>query len=701
MRAPCYTECIIGMTRLVGTLIFLLCLGGCGKVEHDGLQQAAPTGAPQTGLSPSGFQTDELDRSIRPQDDFFEYVNGQWLSATDIPPQWSSYGTSHLVFERTESQVRQIVEEASSVSDPSPAQRQVGALFSSFMDEAAIDAKGFKPYSDVAEALGTAETHQDVLQLFARYLKLAINNPIVYFDESDADDPERLLIYFWQGGIGLPDREYYLSDDQQMHEIRTAYLEHATRMLELVDTPEPEQLAQRIIAVERSIAEHQWTSVQNRDRERIYRNKFNIASAREKYPGLDWKLYLDETGFLAGGLNEFVIAQDEYFLGLADLLSTISVSDWNAYMKFRLLKHLAPYLEADIVAENFHFQGTILRGQTEQRPRWKRGISLINTMIGEVLGQEYVKRHFPESYKSRVRDMVENLRTAFSQSIDNLDWMTGETKAAAQAKLAAFTPKLGYPDVWRDYSDLHLSADDLVDNIIRAADFEHQRIVGKLAEPVDRTEWGMSPQTVNAYYRPTSNEIVFPAAILQPPIFDPWADESFNYGAIGAVIGHEFSHGFDDQGRKFDGDGRLRDWWTQTDAEEYLSRSAKLVEQYNAFQPLPDINVNGQLTLGENIGDLAGVIMAHRAYHLSLDGAEAPIIDGLTGDQRFFIGYARNWRSKTRDERARELLLRDNHSPARYRVIGVLPNVPAFYAAFGVKEGDGMYLPEAERVKIW
>ena len=396
-----------------------------------------------------------------------------------------------------------------------------------------------------------------------------------------------------------------------------------------------------------------------------------------------------------------MIAQTDYFETLGSLLRETPMGDWRTYLRFKLLKAYAPYLNAAIVAADFDFQRRILRGQQAMKPRWKRGIRLLNRALGEALGKQYVALHFPPESKTRVEGIVEDLRSAFDQAIDELDWMSPATKDAAREKLAKFNYKIGYPDKWRDYSGLEIRRGDLVGNVQRAHAFEHNRQVAKLGKPVDRSEWGMTPQTVNAYYRATANEVVFPAAILQAPFFNPGADDAVNYGAIGAVIGHEFSHGFDDQGRKFDGDGRLRDWWTKADAAEYEARAGGLVAQYAAFSPLPDTAINGELTLGENIADLAGLTVAYRAHEISRAGQPAPVIAGFTAEQRLFIGYARSWRSRYRDELLREILLSDPHSPARYRVIGALQNVPAFYRAFEVTEASGMYLPPDRRVSIW
>ncbi|HHQ14231.1 MAG TPA: M13 family peptidase, partial [Chromatiales bacterium] len=543
------------------------------------------------------------------------------------------------------------------------------------------------------------ENLDDLTDYFGHALAIGVQTPVNFFVDADAADPTRNLAYLWQDGLGLPDRDYYLSDHEQLVETRKKYQAHVGRLLNLAGWADDDDAAGTVIGLERKLADIHWSRERNRDRATIYTNKFTEELARALTPDFDWARFLDAAGF--GKLDQFVIAQTDYFQALATLLHETPLDDWKTYLRFKLLKAYAPYLNQDFVEEDFDFQGRILRGQQQLRPRWKRGVRLINTALGEMVGKHYVQRHFPPESRQRVQQLVENLRQAFAQSINSLDWMAPETKAQARKKLASFTSKIGYPDKWRNYDALEIRADDLVGNVMRSRAFEHAHEASKLHKPVDRSEWGMTPQTVNAYYRATMNEIVFPAAILQPPFFDPAADDAVNYGAIGSVIGHEFSHGFDDQGRKFDGEGRLRDWWTEKDTAEYERRAQVLVAQYEKYEPVPGIHINGQVTLGENIADLAGMVMAHRAYQLSLDGRPSPVIDGYTGEQRLFIGYALGWRTKYRQERLREMLLSDPHSPARYRVNGVLRNLPEFYSAFDVKPGDPMYLPPEQRAKIW
>ena len=648
-----------------------------------------------------GFDPEDFDASVRPQDDFYAYINGRWLSATEIPAEWSSYGVTQVLYEETERQLRKLIEEAVDREPKSEGSeiQKVGDLYASFMNEPLAETLGIEPLEAEFDRISKIRSHADVMQYMGHALAIGIQVPINFYIDANAADPGQNLAYIWQDGLGLPDRDYYLSDSENLAEVRQKYATHIENMFVLAGWPDGTSAARQISRLEERIAREHWSRVQNRDRERIYTNKFDIESADVLSPKFDWASFLEIGGF--GTPNEFVIAQTDYFSQLGAIIHDTPVTEWQTYFRFKALKSFAPYLNARIIQEDFDFQRRVLRGQQEIRPRWKRGVRIVNGGLGEALGRTYVERHFPPDSKKRLDTLIENLRLAFRQSIDELDWMSAQTRKAALTKLEKFTSKIGFPEKWRDYTALDIKDDDLVGNVQRFRKFEHDRQVGKLEKPVDRTEWGMTPQTINAYYRATMNEIVFPAAILQPPFFDPEADDATNYGAIGAIIGHEFSHGFDDQGRKFDGDGRLMDWWTESDAAEYETRSAGLVAQYDEYEPLPGQNINGELTLGENIADLAGLIMAYRAWRILQSGSDAPAMERFSGDQRFFIGYAQSWRAKQRPEYLTEMLLSDPHSPSRYRVIGALRNMPEFYAAFDVAEGDAMYLPDNERVKIW
>ena len=666
------------------TIAAALTLLSCATPPQDG---------PSMGVDPA-----ELSKTIRPQDDFFGYVNQNWIDENPIPQEYSSYGVSLQLFERTEEQVKTLIEAASQNAGSPDAQR-IGDLYNAFMDEQAIEAAGLDGLAPALAAIEAVDSYEALWRLFGELQSTPVNNPVVFYTDADAADPDTVRLYMWQSGLGLPDRDYYLENSDKLVQARADYAEHIAKLFALAEWEDGALLAPLILALETRIAEQHWTNVRNRDRQRIYTNKFTIEEANALSEGLDWAEFLDAANIPAQDL--VILAQDSYFKALPHLMRMHSIDAWKAYLKLHTLKAYAPYLSQDFVEENFDFQGRRLRGQEALRDRWKRGISFVNRSAGELLGKVYVEKYFPESSKAKISELVENLRAAFADSIQTLAWMSPSTKEEALTKLAAFTAKLGYPDEWRDYGGLETTPDSLIANVMAANRFNYDHEIAKLSAPTDRSEWGMSPQTVNAYYRPTFNEIVFPAAILQPPFFDPNADDALNYGAIGAIIGHEFSHGFDDQGRKFDGTGRLRDWWQPEDAEAYEGIADRLVGQYNAFQPLPDTSINGRLTLGENIADLAGLTVAHKAYRASLGSEPAPVINGFSGDQRFFLGYALSWRGHMREQRLREILLTDPHSPGRYRVQGVVRNMPAFHEAFDVQDGDGMYLPPEQRVRVW
>jgi putative endopeptidase len=515
---------------------------------------------------------------------------------------------------------------------------------------------------------------------------------------SDFKQSDRSLVYLEQGGISLPDESYYREDKFQP--IRDQFADHVAKMLELAGIPDAKQAATRVMAVETALARNHWDRVKSRDRTLTY-NKMDTKALAKLSPEVDWDAYFTELG--AKGINEVIVRQPDFLTAMSKELDSVALADWKLWLKWQVVHDAAPLLSKPLVDENFAFFGRVLTGAPENRPRWKRGVAIVETTIGEAVGKLYVARHFPPEAKARMQELVANLIAAYHDDISSLDWMSPETRKHALEKLAKFTPKIGYPDKWRDYSSLTTDRNDLVGNIRRASEFETARELAKLGKPVDRSEWRMTPQTINAYYNPTMNEIVFPAAILQPPTFDMAADDAVNYGAIGAIIGHEIGHGFDDQGSKFDGDGNMVNWWTKQDRTEFDKRAKMLIDQYSGFAPaqLPGQKVNGALTVGENIGDLGGLSIAFKAFRRSLGGRESPVIDGLTGDQRFFIGYAQAWRTKARDAEVARRLATDPHSPPEFRCNGVVRNLPEFYAAFGVKEGDKLWLPPERRVRIW
>ncbi|HYE95083.1 MAG TPA: M13 family metallopeptidase [Rubricoccaceae bacterium] len=642
-----------------------------------------------------GIDTTAFDRSVRPQDDFFRFVNGGWLARTEIPADRSRYGAFDMLAEQSQMNVRAILEEAARggfADDPDGA--RIGAYFTAYIDSARADALGARPIAEDLARVEQIRSHDDLPAYFAHVHRAFGTSPFNASVGQDARNATQYALYASQGGLGLPDRSYYLEEGFATQ--RAAYQAYITQLHDLAGLPSA-GVADAVLAFETALAQVQWTRVQNRDREATY-NKVAVADFAAQHPHLGFGPFLAALG---ADVDSVIVRQPSYFRALDSLVAATPIDTWKQYFRTRVLDSAATFLSNDFVQAHFQFRGRTLSGQQALSPRWKRAVNSTNGALGEAVGRLYVGRHFRPEAKARMDELIANLREAFRRSIEELDWMSEETKAQALLKLEKFTPKVGYPERWRDYSALAARPDDLVGNVRRAMAFGFNYNLNKLGRPVDRLEWGMTPQTVNAYYSSTMNEIVFPAAILQPPFFNVAADDATNYGAIGAVIGHEFSHGFDDQGRKSDGDGNMRDWWTEADAAEYTRRASAIVEQYGGYQPLPDTPINGELTLGENIGDLAGLAMAYRAYRLSLNGQEPPVINGFTGDQRFFMGWAQVWRTKHREEFLRQLLRTDTHSPGEYRTNGIVQHLDAFHAAFGTQEGDGMWRAPEERIRIW
>ncbi|RUL88688.1 M13 family metallopeptidase [Tautonia sociabilis] len=663
--------------------------------------RAEPPADPETTSDSlrSGIDLSHADPSVRPQDDLFRHVNGSWLDTAEIPADRAVDGSFYTLRDEAEAHLRAIIERAASAdAEPGSEAQKVGDLFASFMDEQRIEALGLDPIRDELAMVDAIGSKDDFIRALGELGRLGVDGLFGGYVDTDAKQSDRYALNLFQGGLGLPDESYYR--DETFAKVRDAYVDHIARMFELAGIAEPRAKAEQVMELETTLSRHHWDRVRSRDATLTY-NKKDLDALAELSPGFDWPRFFDSYG--AGGVTEVIVAQPSYFEAMAGLLDEIPLDRWKTWLSWNVLSRFAPYLSAPFVAEDFSFYGTVLTGAEENRPRWKRGVQAVEVALGEAVGKLYVEEHFPPEAKARMRELVANLIEAYRQGISGLDWMGEETKRKALEKLATFNPKIGYPDSWRDYSALEIRPDDLVGNMQRATAFEVDRNLAKLGSPVDRGEWFMTPQTVNAYYNPGMNEIVFPAAILRPPFFNMEADDAVNYGAIGAVIGHEIGHGFDDQGSKYDGAGNMNNWWTDADREEFEARAEKLIEQYNGFSPaqLPDQHVNGALTIGENIGDLGGLTIAHRAYRLSLGGEEPPVIDGLTGDQRFFMGWAQVWRTKYRDAELSRRLATDPHSPAEFRCNGVLRNMPEFHEAFGVKEGDALYLPPEERVKIW
>jgi len=658
-------------------------------------EPAAPAKASESGLEPATF-----DRGVRPQDDLFRHVNGVWLTKTEIPADKATYGAFDILFDKAQADLKAIVEEAAkSPNRPAGSDAQkIGDFYESFMNEARAEQLGITPLEAELDAIDAIKTKTDLARHFAHFFKLNLINPIVGYVDGDAQQPSNDILYVFQGGLGLPDRDYYIKNDDKLKEYREKYVGFVGNILGLAGDANAGKSAREIFVLETRLARAHWTNVENRDAVKTY-NKVQVADLTKQFPGFDWDTWTKELG--VSSVPALVVNQPSYLKALASTVNELPVDAWKPYLKASLLNGFAPYLNKSLVDAEFGFYNTTLRGVKEQQPRWKRGVNAVNGNLGEMLGKLYVERHFTPEAKARMEALVANLREAYRVGIDRLEWMGPETKKQAQEKLAKFTPKIGYPNKWRDYSKLEIKKDDLVGNMMRAFEHENNYQLGKAGKPIDPEQWGMTPQTINAYYNPVRNEIVFPAAILQPPFFNLEADDAVNYGGIGAVIGHEMGHGFDDQGRQFDATGALRDWWTKTDAAEYEKRAKVLVEQFNEFEPLPGLHVNGALTLGENIADLTGLVISRQAYLLSLKGKEAPSIDGLTADERFYMGWAQSWKEKERDESLRQQVLTNVHSPAMYRANGPIRNIPEFYAAFGVKEGDKLFLPPDRRVKIW
>ncbi len=648
----------------------------------------------------SGIELANMDTTVRPQDDFFRYVNGNWLATTEIPADRNNTGVFMDLRDKAREDVRTIIEEVASETDLEPGsdEQKVADLYNSFMETERVEALGLSPLD---AQLAEIDAIADKDELSAYFATLAVGGgggPFSPYVTVDAKNSARYAAHFWQSGLGLPDRDYYFRDDERSVELRDEYVAHIEKMFALADFNDPTGSAAMLMALETELAGFQWTTVENRDSEARY-NLFAVDDLGVLGQGLNWQVFLEAAGL--GGEKDIIINQPSYVEGFNQVFRKTSLDDWKTFLRWNLLNNYANYLNSEIDDQNFDFYGRILEGQEEQRPRWKRGVDVVNGSLGEVVGKVYVARFFPPEAKARMVALVDNLRAAYAEAIAELEWMSPETRAASLVKLEKFTSKVGYPDRWEDYSGLEIVDGDLVGNMMRANQFHWNLDASKLGGPIREWEWVMTPQTVNAGYMPTMNEITFPAGILQPPFFNLAADDAVNYGAIGVVIGHEMGHGFDDQGSRYDGDGNLNNWWTEQDLEEFKKRTGSLVDQFAEFEVFDDLNVNGELTLGENIGDLSGLTIAYRAYQISLDGKEAPVMDGFTGDQRFFLGIGQAWKFKATDEAMRNRVQTDPHSPPEFRVNGPLPNMPEFIAAFDVQETDGMYLPPEQRVKIW
>ena len=688
------------------SLCSTLIAGLFAVASHAGAHEAPAT--PNT-VSPSaaaaaaasGIDVAAMDTGVRAQDDFFRYTQGKWLKDVDIPSDRSSWSAFSIAQERVEQQVSAIIGEAASQKNAkagSEAQK-MGDFYTSYVDEKRRNELGLAPLKAERARIDALKDKRELAALMARFDRIDVGGPLGMGVGQDNKDSTRYIMGISQSGLGMPNRDYYLQDEARLKDIRTKYQAHIGKMLALAGHQDADAKAGQIVALETEIARSQWSAVENRDPVKRY-NKHTLAQLRTLAPGIDWDAYLKGVG-AAGKVDAVIVSQPSYVAALDKLIAATPLDTWKSYFEFRLLSAYAPYLSQPFVDEGFAFRGGVLGGATVNRPVEKRAIAEINRNLSEVVGKAYVAQHFPPERKQQVLDMAKNFITAFGEGIDQLEWMSPETRKQAHTKLSKINVKIGYPDKWRDYSSLKIVRGDLVGNVMRSREFGHDYMMNRLGKPVDRSVWSMSPQTVNAYYSPTLNEVVFPAARLQYPLYDANAEPAVNYGSVGISIGHEISHAFDDKGSQYDGDGNLRNWWTEEDAKQFAARGKVLVSQYAGYSPLPGYHLNGELTLGENIADNAGAIMASRAYQIYLKGKPGPVIDGFTAEQRIFMGLSQARKGKARDAALISQVKSDPHSPSEFRVNGSLRNHPGFYEAFDVKPGDKMYLEPKDRVIFW
>ncbi|HKY90622.1 MAG TPA: M13-type metalloendopeptidase [Nevskiaceae bacterium] len=688
------------MTRLLPVLAGALLVTACGK-SHKSPPTEPPAAAPaaveevSSGIDPANFDT-----SVRPQDDLYRAINGKWLANTPIPADRSNYGAFIELEEQAAQQVRAILEELAGRKDAvgGSNQERISRLYAGFMDEKQIETLGLTPLEPELSQIDAVKDRKDVLAALAELQRKGVTAPLLALVHQDAKNPGETIGDLRQGGLSLPNRDFYLEDDAKFVDLRQKLAKHIATMYRMAGWDGGEAAAQTILELETKLAKAQWDKVALRDPAKTY-NAFEQAKLPELSSKIDWTPYLEDIGF--DELKVVLVGQPSYVKAFGDLLASEPIETWKTYLRWRVLHGRAGLLPKAFVDEDFAFFGKTLNGIAEIEPRWKRGVGLVEAALGEAVGELYVARHFPAENKARMEALVQNLIRAYGTGIDQLEWMSPETKKAAREKLSKFTYKIAYPKIWRDYSTLAIQQGDLVGNTRRAAEFEYQRELNKLGKPIDRDEWVMTPQTVNAYYNPELNEIVFPAGILQPPFFNSAADDAANYGAIGAVIGHEVTHGFDDQGSQYDGDGRLRVWWTPDDLAKFKALAERLAAQYGAYEPVKGHRLNGHFTLGENIADLGGLTISHAAWKLSLNGAEPKVIDGLTGEQRFFMGWAQAWRRNYREENLINRVKTDPHSPSEFRCNGVVVNMPEFAQAFGLQPTDKLYKKPEDRIKIW
>lgn len=674
-------------TRLFSLGLGVALLQACGSKDQT------------TTAMQSGIILENMDTLTRPGDNFDFYVNGAWLKKYQIPSDRSSYGVSEILDDQAQENVRKIIEDAAKANAKSGTNEQkIGDLFSSFMDWETRNKIGIAPLKPVLSEIDALQNHRDLYAFFGKANTIGLDQVVGLAVMEDLKNPNINTLYLWQSGLTLPEREYYFPNDEVGRTILTKYQAFIEQLFAITAAGDPAKSAKAIIDLETRIAKIHFTKEETRDIQKMY-NPYQRTDLTQLMPTFGWDAYLTASGIKDH--KEFIVGQPQYFKDLGQLIENTPLDTWKAYLKWKHIQNSTTSLTKEMDLAQFEFFSKTLYGVKEQREMWRRGVSLVNGSLGEVVGKVYVDRHFSADSKKRMEVLVDNLLKAYEISIKELDWMSEDTKKQALEKLSKFTSKIGFPDKWKEYAKLEIKPGDLYGNLARKTAFEYQKELDKLGKPVDRSEWGMTPQTVNAYYNPLMNEIVFPAAILQSPFFDLNTDDAVNYGSIGAVIGHEIGHGFDDQGASFDGDGVLRNWWTAADLEAFKKRTSLLVEQFNQYEVLPGLHINGEFTLGENIGDLGGIAIAFKAYKLSLNGKEAPVMDGFTGEQRFFIGYAQSWLYKAREESLRNQIATDPHAPAHYRVNGIVRNIPEFYEAFKVQPSDSLYLAPEKRVKIW
>ena len=679
------------MNKIFLTLAVTSLLAACGQATETA-EPAAPAAPLKSGVELTG-----MDTSVRPQDDYYAYANGKWLEETEIPADQFGWGSYMTLRDDSLTDVRAIVDEVAGDAADSEAAAKIGNYYNAYLDEERVEELGMSPLKPLFAEIDAIDDHAAMSRWFGDNNDIGIDGPFNLYVNQDDKDSTKYVMFLVQSGLGLPDKEYYFDDSERGLQLRDAYVAYSEKLLAASGYADAAEAAKRIMALETDLAEHHWDKEDSRDADKVY-NKTTDAELGEMLTNFDLDGYF--AGIGSGRQDYVIVNQPSYLAAANDVFVTTDLAIWKEYARLNAIRAFAGFLPKEIVDAQFEYRQVVL-GAEEQTPRWQRAISSMNGNMGELLGQLYVEKHFPPEAKERMADMLYYLSEAYADSIRNLEWMGDETKEKALEKLSKFTPKVGYPDEWRDYTTLEVSADDLVGNIRNAREFNHYRNVDKLGKPIDRNEWFMAPQQVNAYYNPGLNEIVFPAAYLQSPNFQLDAEDAYNYGAIGITIGHEIGHGFDDQGSKYDGDGNLKSWWTDEDRANFEERTKGLVDQFSQFEALPGLFVNGEFTLGENIGDLGGTAIALKAYRMSLKDKESPVIDGFTGEERFFLGMAQSSRIKWREQLVELLIKSDPHSPDVFRINGVVPNVDDFYETYNVQEGDALYRPAEERVRIW